>query len=63
MEELRGVDFHEVHIEEPEAISWCGFHPDAVICNKKECYRCGWHPKVEKMRKEKIRKEFADYVR
>lgn len=29
-------------------------HNDACRCTVKECYKCGWHPKVEKRRKEAL---------
>lgn len=28
-------------------------HNDACVCEKRECYKCGWNPKVSKMRLEK----------
>ena len=29
----------------------CQFN-DAIVCNSKECYHCGWDPEVEKARRE-----------
>lgn len=29
-------------------------HNDACTCMVKECYKCGWHPKVSKRRMDKI---------
>lgn len=29
-------------------------HNSACRCEVKNCYNCGWHPKVEKMRIDKI---------
>lgn len=29
-------------------------HNNAVLCAVKNCYHCGWHPKVEKIRKDKL---------
>lgn len=29
-------------------------HNDAVVCDKKKCYKCGWNPTVAKARMEKI---------
>lgn len=26
-----------------------------VVCTEKECYACGWNPKVAEARREKIR--------
>ena len=33
----------------------CDYNAD-VICDRKECYRCGWHPEVAKARQESVRK-------
>ena len=29
-------------------------YTDAVVCDKKKCYKCGWNPKVAQARMEKI---------
>lgn len=29
-------------------------HNSACRCSVKECHKCGWHPKVEKLRMQKI---------
>jgi hypothetical protein len=29
-------------------------HNDACRCEVKNCYNCGWNPKVEKLRMQKI---------
>ena len=29
-------------------------HNKEVICNAKDCYHCGWNPKVAEIRMEKI---------
>lgn len=66
-EELTGRDYAAatppMSIE--RAVFYCVFRPgDGVVCddNYEKCETCGWHPRVEKERKEKIRKEFAAHV-
>ena len=29
-------------------------HNEGCLCMKKACENCGWHPEVEKARKEKL---------
>lgn len=45
----------------------CRFIPEAVLCiqniRTRNCAECGWNPKVDNTRKEKIRKELNDNVR
>ena len=32
-------------------------HNPGVICDRKKCYHCGWHPEVAERRIEKIKEE------
>ena len=35
-------------------------HNDACRCTERNCYKCGWNPKVAQMRMDKVLKKTED---
>jgi endogenous inhibitor of DNA gyrase (YacG/DUF329 family) len=45
---------------EENFITECVFLPDAIMCGRKECYKCGWNPVVAKARIDAIKEKMNE---